>query len=82
MTKGLARDLGPRGITVNLVHPGPTDTDTNPADGPNAEMVSGLTAVGHYATPGDIACTVAYLAGAEARYITGSTISVDGGFCI
>jgi 3-oxoacyl-[acyl-carrier protein] reductase len=80
MTKGLARDLGPRGITVNLVHPGPTDTDANPADGPNAGTIRGLTALGHYATPDDIAATVAYLAGPQARYITGTTISVDGGF--
>jgi 3-oxoacyl-[acyl-carrier protein] reductase len=82
MTKGLARDLGPRGITVNLVHPGPTDTDANPADGPHAESIRGLTALGHYATAGDIATTVAFLAGAEARYITGTTISVDGGWAI
>ncbi|MET9480610.1 3-oxoacyl-ACP reductase family protein [Streptomyces sp. NPDC006638] len=82
MTKGLARDLGPRGITVNLVHPGPTDTDANPADGPNADMIRGLTALGHYAEPDDIAATVTYLTGADARYITGTTISVDGGFAI
>ncbi|MGA5133209.1 SDR family NAD(P)-dependent oxidoreductase [Streptomyces olivoreticuli] len=82
MTKGLARDLGPRGITVNLVHPGPTDTDANPADGPNAESIRGLTALGHYAAPGDIAATVAFLAGADARYITGTTVSVDGGFAV
>lgn len=82
MTKGLARDLGPRGITVNLVHPGPTDTDANPADGPNAESIRGLTALGHYATPDDIATTVAFLAYADARYITGTTISVDGGFAV
>ncbi|MHA6762585.1 SDR family NAD(P)-dependent oxidoreductase [Streptacidiphilus sp. PAMC 29251] len=82
MTKGLARDLGPRGITVNLVHPGPTDTDANPADGPDADMISGLTALGHYADPDDIAATVAYLTSTDARYITGTTISVDGGFAI
>ena len=80
MTKGLARDLGPRGITVNLVHPGPTDTDANPADGPNAETIAGLTAVGRYAEPAEIAATVAHLASRDARYITGASIHVDGGF--
>ncbi|MFF5899598.1 SDR family NAD(P)-dependent oxidoreductase [Streptomyces argenteolus] len=81
MTKGLARELGPRGVTVNLVHPGPTDTETNPADGPNAEVISGFTAVGRYAEPAEIAATVAHLASADGAYITGASISVDGGFC-
>ncbi|MFC9650468.1 SDR family NAD(P)-dependent oxidoreductase [Streptomyces sp. NPDC056937] len=82
MTKGLARDLGPRGITVNLVHPGPTDTDANPADGPNADAIRGLTALGQYAEPDDIAATVTYLTSTDAHYITGTSISVDGGFTI
>ncbi|OKJ08111.1 SDR family NAD(P)-dependent oxidoreductase [Kitasatospora sp. CB01950] len=80
LTKGLARELGPRDITVNLVHPGPTDTDANPADGPNAAAIAGLTALGRYAEPAEIAATVAHLASPEARYVTGSVISVDGGF--
>ncbi len=80
MTKGLARELGPRGVTVNLVHPGPTDTDANPADGPNAEMIAGFTAVGRYAEAAEIAATVAHLASAEGAYITGASIHVDGGF--
>ncbi len=80
MTKGLARELGPRGITVNLVHPGPTDTDANPADGPNAEMIAGFTAVGRYAEAAEIAATVAHLASADGAYITGASIHVDGGF--
>ncbi|TDB77051.1 3-oxoacyl-ACP reductase family protein [Micromonospora sp. KC723] len=82
MTKGFARDLGPRGVTVNLVVPGPTDTDANPADGPNAEAIRGFTALGRYATPDEIAATVAHLAGPEAGYITGATITVDGGFTV
>jgi 3-oxoacyl-[acyl-carrier protein] reductase len=82
MTKGLARDLGPRQITVNLVHPGPTDTDANPADGPNADSIRGLTALGRYAAPAEIAATVAHLAGDGGRYITGAVINVDGGFTI
>jgi 3-oxoacyl-[acyl-carrier protein] reductase len=80
MTKGLARELGPRGITVNLVHPGPTDTDANPADGPNAGTITGLTALGRYAKASEIAATVAHLAGPDGRYITGASIDVDGGF--
>ncbi|MGV9245481.1 SDR family NAD(P)-dependent oxidoreductase [Streptomyces sp. NPDC003710] len=80
MTKGLARELGPRGITVNLVHPGPTDTDANPADGPNADVIAGFTAVGRYAEASEIAATVAHLASADGGYITGASFPVDGGF--
>ncbi|MFC8779101.1 SDR family NAD(P)-dependent oxidoreductase [Streptomyces nigra] len=82
MTKGLARELGPRGITVNLVVPGPTDTATNPAGGPDAEVIAGFTAVGRYAEPAEIAATVAHLAGPEAAFITGATVPVDGGFTV
>ncbi|MFJ6926934.1 3-oxoacyl-ACP reductase family protein [Streptomyces nigra] len=82
MTKGLARELGPRGITVNLVVPGPTDTASNPAGGPDAEVIAGFTVVGRYAEPAEIAATVAHLAGPEAAYITGATVPVDGGFTV
>jgi 3-oxoacyl-[acyl-carrier protein] reductase len=82
LTKSLGRELGPRAITVNLVHPGATDTDLNPAAGPNAATINGFTALGHFADPSDIAATVAFLAGPEARYITGATVNVDGGFTI
>jgi NAD(P)-dependent dehydrogenase (short-subunit alcohol dehydrogenase family) len=76
----LARDLGPRGITANLVHPGPTDTDMNPADGESAPMQSGFTALGRYGLPSEVAATVAHLAGESGRYISGASIAVDGGF--
>ncbi|MEU4425519.1 SDR family oxidoreductase [Actinoplanes sp. NPDC024001] len=82
LTKALGRELGPRAITVNLVNPGPTDTASNPADGPNAATISALTALGHYAEPTDVAATVAFLASPEARYITGATVNTDGGFTI
>ncbi|PWU45307.1 oxidoreductase [Micromonospora globispora] len=82
LTKGLGRELGGRGVTVNLVNPGPTDTDANPADGPNAEMITGFTALGRYAAPADIAAAVAFLAGEDGGYVTGATINVDGGFTI
>jgi NAD(P)-dependent dehydrogenase (short-subunit alcohol dehydrogenase family) len=78
-TKGLARDLGERGITVNLVQPGSTDTDMNPADGPTADGQRALSALGHYADPVDIANTVGFLAGVGGRNITGSVLTVDGG---
>jgi NAD(P)-dependent dehydrogenase (short-subunit alcohol dehydrogenase family) len=80
MTRGLARELGPRGVTVNLVHPGPTDTDANPADGPDAQAITGFTALGRYAQASEIAGTVAHLASADGGYITGASIHVDGGF--
>ncbi|AVT40380.1 SDR family NAD(P)-dependent oxidoreductase [Plantactinospora sp. BB1] len=82
LTKGLGRDLGPRGITVNLVNPGPTDTDSNPADSPMADTIRGFTAVGRYAVPAEIAAMVAWVASADSSYVTGATINVDGGFTI
>jgi len=79
LTRGLARDLGPRGITVNLVHPGATDTDMNPADGPQADGQRAQSALGHYGRPEDVAEAVAFLASDAARQITGTGITVDGG---
>ncbi|HTN96059.1 MAG TPA: SDR family oxidoreductase [Nordella sp.] len=78
-TKGLARDLGPRGITVNLVQPGSTETDMNPSDGANSDDQRGLTALGHFGAAGDVAAAVAYLAGEGARQVTGAAFLVDGG---
>ncbi|MFD0574476.1 SDR family oxidoreductase [Kitasatospora gansuensis] len=78
LTRALARELGPRGITVNNVLPGPVDTDMNPADGEFADVVT-LTALGHYGTPDDIAATVVFLSSPAARYVTGSDWTVDGG---
>src|SRR5215469_13590393 len=80
LTKGLARDLGPRGITVTIVHGGLIDTDMNPADGPGASLLSSVPALGRYGTAEDIAAMVAHLAGDGGRYVTGAAISVDGGF--
>lgn len=80
LTKALARELGARGVTVNLVHPGPVDTDMNPADGPHAEAQAAATALGRYGSAGEVASLVAYLAGEEAAYVTGAEFSVDGGY--
>jgi len=80
LTRGLARDLGPRGITVNTVQPGPTDTDMNPADGPAAEAMKGWTALGRHGRGDEIAGLVAYLAGAEAGFVTGASLTIDGGY--
>jgi 3-oxoacyl-[acyl-carrier protein] reductase len=82
MTKGLARELGPLGITANIVNPGPTDTDMNPADGPMADTIRGLTALGRYGTPEEIAEVVAALAGNAGAYVTGASINADGGFTV
>lgn len=80
LTKGLARDLGPRGITINNVQPGPVDTDMNPASGDFAESLIPLMAVGRYGHAEEIASFVAYLADPEAGYITGASLTIDGGF--
>jgi 3-oxoacyl-[acyl-carrier protein] reductase len=80
LTKGLARDLGPRGITINNVQPGPVDTDMNPAHGDFAESLIPLMAVGRYGNASEIASFVAYLAGPETGYITGASLTIDGGF--
>jgi 3-oxoacyl-[acyl-carrier protein] reductase len=80
LTRGLARDLGPRGITVNNVQPGPTDTEMNPAHGPFAETLKGLMALGRYGDVDEIASLVAYLAGPEAAFVTGASLTIDGGF--
>jgi 3-oxoacyl-[acyl-carrier protein] reductase len=80
LVQGLARDLGPRGITVNNVQPGPVDTDMNPAEGDFATMLKGLMALPRYGHVDEIAGMVAYLAGPEAAFVTGASLTIDGGF--
>ncbi|MFG1949851.1 SDR family NAD(P)-dependent oxidoreductase [Micromonospora sp. NPDC048830] len=79
LTKALARELGPRGITVNVILPGSTDTDMNPADGAFADAQRAHIALGRYGRPEDVAATVSHLAGEDGRHITGASIAVDGG---
>jgi NAD(P)-dependent dehydrogenase (short-subunit alcohol dehydrogenase family) len=79
LTKGLARDLGPRGITVNVVHPGSTNTDMNPADSDHADAQRSRMAIPEYGSPDDIAGLVAWLAGPQGRFMTGAALTIDGG---
>lgn len=78
-TRGLSRELGSTGITVNLVQPGATNTDANPADGEAADFQRSLTSLGRYAEPREIANAVVFLASPAASVITGTTLTVDGG---
>ena len=78
-TRGLARELGPREITVNLVRPGPIDTDMNPADGALAPAILPSLAIARYGQAREVAEAVTFLAGPGAAYVTGSGILVDGG---
>ncbi|MDQ0040616.1 3-oxoacyl-ACP reductase family protein [Variovorax boronicumulans] len=79
LTRGLARDLGPRGITVNVVQPGPTDTDMSP-QGEIGERVRPLIALGRMGKDSEIASLVAYLAGPDAGFVTGAALTADGGY--
>jgi len=79
-TKGLARDLAPRQITVNNIQPGPVNTDMNPENGPFAESLKSLMALKRYGTGDEIAAMVSYLASPEAAYVTGASLLIDGGF--
>jgi 3-oxoacyl-[acyl-carrier protein] reductase len=80
LVKGLSRDLGTRGITINNVQPGPVDTEMNPADSDFADMLRKLMALPRYAAGDEVAAMVAYLAGPEAGFVTGASLTIDGGF--
>jgi 3-oxoacyl-[acyl-carrier protein] reductase len=78
-TQGLSREVGPRGITVNNVQPGPIDTELNPASGDWATPQKAVTALNRYGKVEEVAALVAFVAGPESSYITGANLTVDGG---
>ncbi|MBO9707313.1 MAG: SDR family oxidoreductase [Caulobacter sp.] len=80
LARGLARDFGPRGITINVVQPGPIDTDANPADGPMKDLLHGFMAIKRHGRPEEVAGMVAWLAGPEAGFVTGAMHTIDGAF--
>jgi 3-oxoacyl-[acyl-carrier protein] reductase len=82
LTRGLARELGPRGVTVNNVQPGPIATEMNPEEGEFADWARPMTSLGRYGQTSDIASVVSYLAGPEASFVTGANWNVDGGFTV
>ncbi len=80
MTRALARDLAPLGITVNAIQPGPIATEMNRDTGSHARIMSMMTALGHYGAPADVGKAAVFLASPDSAYITGTTLNVDGGF--
>ena len=80
MARGLARDFGPRGITINVVQPGPIDTDANPADGPMNDLLHSFMAIKRHGRPEEVAAMVSWLAGPEAGFVTGAMHTIDGAF--
>jgi 3-oxoacyl-[acyl-carrier protein] reductase len=82
LTRGLARDLGTRGITVNNVQPGPVATSANPEEGEHADWSRTIMALGRYGTTGEVAGVVSFLAGPDSAYVTGTNWNVDGGFTV
>lgn len=80
LVQGMSRDLGPKGITVNNVQPGPVNTDMNPENSDFATSLHGLMALPRHGRPEEIAGMVAYLASPEAAFVTGANLNIDGGF--
>lgn len=80
LARGLARDFGPRGITINIVQPGPIDTDANPEDGPMKDLMHSFMAIKRHGRPEEVAGMVAWLAGPEASFVTDAMHTIDGAF--
>ncbi|HZC17531.1 MAG TPA: SDR family oxidoreductase [Caulobacteraceae bacterium] len=79
MVKGIALDLAPRAVTVNNVQPGPTETDMTAA---HLESIKALVPLGRVGQPREIAGLVAYLASEESGYMTGASLTIDGGYVL
>ncbi|MBO8195125.1 SDR family oxidoreductase [Streptomyces oryzae] len=79
-SKGAARDLAPRGITVNVVQSGSVATDMNPSDGPFADVQRAANAMGRFGRPEEIAAGIVFLASPAASFITGTVLTIDGGY--
>ncbi|MBB2903265.1 NAD(P)-dependent dehydrogenase (short-subunit alcohol dehydrogenase family) [Kineococcus radiotolerans] len=80
LSKGAARDLAHRGITVNVIQPGFINTEMNPEDSPYAEMFLATTAIDRFGRPEETAAGVVFLASPEASYVTGAILPIDGGY--
>jgi 3-oxoacyl-[acyl-carrier protein] reductase len=80
LMRGLARDLGPREITVNTVHPGPINTDANPEGGPYGDKLKAFMARPRFGRAEDVASLVAYLVSEEASFASGAAYKIDNGF--
>ncbi|MGX2088630.1 SDR family oxidoreductase [Xanthomonas axonopodis] len=80
LARGLARDFGPRGITINVVQPGPIDTDANPENGPMKDLMHSFMAIKRHGRAEEVASMVAWLAGPEASFVTGAMHTIDGAF--
>src|SRR5438045_3663535 len=73
LCKGMARDLGPKEITVNTVHPGPISTDANPEDGPYSKQLKSFMASPKFGKAEDVAGLVAYLVSDKAAFASGAS---------
>jgi NAD(P)-dependent dehydrogenase (short-subunit alcohol dehydrogenase family) len=80
LTRAMARDLAPKGITVNAIEPGPITTDMNRGDERHGKIMAMMSAVGRYGTPEDVANAAVFLALSASSHITGAILAVDGGF--
>lgn len=80
LVRGMSRELGPRGITINNVQPGPVDTPANPASGPAGDALRATIPVGRFGTVEEVAALVSHLAGEEGAYINGASLDIDGGY--